>query len=279
MKSIIKCVLCNNSSFENYVVKNGCNYSRCKSCSLVQLVPMPIEEYLANYYDAKYYNSHEYININEKKHKVNLKEFQEKIYTISRHIGNISGRNIFDFGTGVGYFLDVAKLNGFKTYGYEFGKYGQEQIIKKGHSLITNFYRHHNYFDIITLWDVAEHLINPLDNFTKLFNLLKPGGRIFIATSCIDDIIDYLSYGYSMWADPPAHTLLYSKKTLKLLLHKCGFTDVKIEWSHKLGNYYWHPYRFIKLVVKKYIPLRRWKNERVSSQATTATYLFVSAIK
>jgi 2-polyprenyl-3-methyl-5-hydroxy-6-metoxy-1,4-benzoquinol methylase len=188
---------------------------------------------------------------------------------------------LLDVGAGNGHFLDIAKEFGVDTYGTEFSDYGKQEIIGKGHNFVDNISDYKNYFNIITLWDVAEHLNEPSNVYLSCFNSLLINGHIFIATSWIDDLVDKIMFGYTMWADPPYHTLLYNKSLLHEFLNSVGFSNIQRERTHKLGNYYHYTMKYwlVKQLVKKYLRYGEWKKSKRNTQAGVGSYLFISAQK
>jgi len=273
-----ECKFCGAINFSKYLEDRGYKYFRCKNCSLVQLVPMPTEEELEEAYSKKYYNEEKsYI----KRYYGNIKEFYEKLLTIERRKGKIKDLQLLDVGAGKGHFLDVAKEFGVYTYGSEISDFGRQEIIKKEHSFVESISDFKNYFDIITLWDVAEHLNEPLKEYHTYFDALKTNGHIFIATSWIDDLVDKIMFGYTMWSDPPYHTLLYSKTTLRKFVNYAGFKNFRREKTHKPGNYYHYTMKpwLVKQIIKKYTKFGIWRKSKRNIQAGVGSYLFISAQK
>ena len=272
------CKLCAASNFEEYLEHRGFKYFRCINCSLIQLLPMPNNEELKEAYSQQYYNEEKSF---VKKFYWSLHESYEKLLTIERRIGKIRNLKLFDIGAGKGHFLDIAKEFEAETYGSEISDYGKQEINKKGHNFVENISEYKNFFDIITLWDVAEHLNEPLKEYQNYFDVLKTNGHIFIATSWVDDLVDNLMFGYTMWSDPPYHTLLYNKSTLQKFLNNAGFKNVNQERTHKSGNYYHYTKKFwlLKQFVKKYVSYGEWKEAKQDIRAGVGSYLFVSAQK
>jgi 2-polyprenyl-3-methyl-5-hydroxy-6-metoxy-1,4-benzoquinol methylase len=276
MKNV--CKLCGETNFKEYLKDKGFKYFRCSNCSLVQLLYFPTDEDLKEAYSQKYYNEEKSFL---KKFYWNLRESYEKLLTIEKREGKIKGLKLLDVGAGKGHFLDVAREFEAATYGSEISEYGKQEIIKKSHHFVDNVSEYKNYFDIITLWDVAEHLTEPKKEFKVFFDVLKMNGRIFIATSWIDDLIDNIMFGYTMWSDPPYHILLYNKQTLQKFLSNAGFKNILREKTHQSGNYYHYTKSFwlTKQIVKKYLRYGKWKRAKRKIQAGVGSYLFVSAQK
>jgi SAM-dependent methyltransferase len=93
-------------------------------------------------------------------------------------------------------------------------------------------------FDVVTLWDLIEHLEVPLAAMSVVHEKLRPGGTVFLETpdetfwvrSVIRGIfnlsggrIDLLRYFY--YSD---HRFYFSATTLRHILGKAGFRDVQV---------------------------------------------------
>jgi SAM-dependent methyltransferase len=74
---------------------------------------------------------------------------------------------------------------------------------------------------------VLDHLPDPLDTLKLILETLKPGGSICIAVHNVKSISATLLRSKSPIFDVE-HTYLYSKKTLKLLLEKAGYSEIEI---------------------------------------------------
>ncbi len=84
-----------------------------------------------------------------------------------------------------------------------------------------------NFFDVITMWHVLEHIPDPNNVLQTASYWLKDEGIIFIATQNIDS--NQARFGKDLWfnLDPPRHVHHFSSKTLERILRKNGF---KVEY-------------------------------------------------
>jgi SAM-dependent methyltransferase len=80
-----------------------------------------------------------------------------------------------------------------------------------------------NYFDVITLQDVFDHLRDPIAILNKCHAMLKPGGMIVIKVHNISCLWAKLTGPRFYAVQPPSHLFYYDKGTLDLLLGKTGF--------------------------------------------------------
>ena len=99
------------------------------------------------------------------------------------------GGKILDVGAGLGYFVrDASRYSGWQAYGSEISRpavqFAHENLgLQRMYAgLVQDSGFQEQTFDIITLWDVIEHILVPDSLLGCLFTLLKPGGVIFLAT-------------------------------------------------------------------------------------------------
>ena len=97
---------------------------------------------------------------------------------------------LLDAGCGTGGFLTFASANGFQVYGFDASRAQAEHAItlfpdvRHASSLpdyLDALGQPQLQFDFITLWDVFEHIRNPVPFLRQLAGALEPGGHIFIS--------------------------------------------------------------------------------------------------
>ncbi len=150
---------------------------------------------------------------------------------------------MIDIGSGYGEFLTAANKRGWEVFGiepskkfvdYAKDKYGldiQNSDIEK-----TNF--PDDYFDVVTLNMVLEHIDNPHSLISKIYRILKKGGVLFIEVPNTDSLLLKLikiyyrlkSKDWSPLLSPlhyPYHSYGYNILSLKLLYTLNGFGPLK----------------------------------------------------
>lgn len=73
------------------------------------------------------------------------------------------------------------------------------------------------------MWDVFEHVRNPLRVLEQVYSVLNEGGLLFIETLNIDSSIAREQGSDWHFFRPPKHLFYYSEMTLKQFLRKAGF--------------------------------------------------------
>jgi len=104
-----------------------------------------------------------------------------------RRFSAYTGR-LLDVGCGVGFFVKVARDVGWDAHGSEISpiavRIGREQLglaqLHVGRIQDAGFAQ--SSFDVITLWDVIEHIPDPVSLLIELRRLLRVGGLLFVQT-------------------------------------------------------------------------------------------------
>ena len=210
---------------------------KCPKCGVSQTLPLPDSSELIQYYPHIYYPTGP---ASEMYYKNHIERFQidklKMIQTYSR-IGKL-----LDIGCGVGHFIRTALNNGYEAEGVEFSEVaaavGREQWnlqIVSGDFLSNQFVP--ESFDIITLWQVLEHLRQPREVLFKIHHLLKPGGLLVIAVPNFSSIQARIFRNRWYHLDVPRHLFHYSPESLVKILDICNFHVDKIDHHSPEHNY------------------------------------------
>lgn len=105
------------------------------------------------------------------------------LYFIKKY--SLNGSKIFDFGCGSGYLMGELQKTGYDGYGVDFEKEAIEHGLSSGIKNLTlgsgdKIERPDKSFDMVTAFDVLEHLENERPVVEELARVLKPGGKMII---------------------------------------------------------------------------------------------------
>lgn len=163
--------------WKNCRIKGSKEILWCKKCGLGWQYPLPTPEEVRRYYENyPTYNLH-----GESEKEIGFEKRIQKINSLMPGKGRM-----IDVGSGLGYFLKIAKAHRWTVYGIEpqesaanfcKNEFGIE--VYKG--FIETFDAESNSFDVVTIWDVLEHVHNPLNFLHNCIRLLKPGGLMVIS--------------------------------------------------------------------------------------------------
>ena len=86
-----------------------------------------------------------------------------------------------------------------------------------------------NYFDLVFMSHVIEHVHAPLALLKASFEVLKPGGRLVLLTPNSESLWHRVFGRNWMSLDPPRHLHLFNKSTITQLASRLGFTTVSVQ--------------------------------------------------
>lgn len=193
----------------------------CLRCGLVYASPMDSIEEIHNQYAQL---EDELYIAEERGRRITARIILKKI---SKYKG---GGRLLEVGCAAGFLLDEAKKIGWEVYGVEPSKWLVDFAEKKFKlklvcGSIKNAVFSPNYFDVIVLADVLEHLVNPKEELERLRGMLKPGGILYISTPDINSFMSRMLKA-KWWGIQKGHLYYFSKRTLNNLLDVCGFKPV-----------------------------------------------------
>lgn len=224
----VDCNLCGQDNTELLFSKNEFQIVRCCNCSLVYVNPRPDEKKIRELYEEHYFKGAEEEVLLES----NLQQyrFKEQLKRLERYKKN---GKVLDIGCGAGYFLEVAKSNGWEPWGIEPSKFAAEEAKKKMENIfngsIDEAEYSDNFFDLITMWQVLEHLNDPFIILKRLYRMLKKDRLLVVEVpdfNCLES--KRLKERWSQ-IHPPLHLYYFTSLTLSNLLKKAGFSIIKIE--------------------------------------------------
>lgn len=236
----INCKLCGATS-ESLLYQIGpYRIVKCKECGFIYLNPQPIvveeEIYQEGYFrgavenpDTINVNGYDYFCSDRHQKKVDASNYYlDKIERMA-HKGRI-----LDVGCGPGIFLKVAEERGWDCYGIEVSpfaaRYAIDQLgLKVKCSSLEQADLPKDFFDVVTLFHVIEHLREPLDVMHKVHKILKEEGLLVIETPDISS--GRARRAKERWEHIrlPEHLYYYSKRTLVKLLEMTSFRPIKVE--------------------------------------------------
>ena len=164
----------------------------------------------------------------------NLAKFLKKI-----HKHKPQG-TLLDAGCALGFFVELALKKGYDAYGFDASSYAANEASQLvgakriQHGTIAEVNYKKKSFDVISMFDIFEHLDDPRADLRKIYSWLKDDGIIIIATGDTRSIFAQLMRRRWPFYSPPQHLFFFHKKNLADLLRQEGFTP--FEWS-RIGKW------------------------------------------
>ncbi|TET42815.1 MAG: class I SAM-dependent methyltransferase [Dehalococcoidia bacterium] len=141
-----------------------------------------------------------------------------------------SGTTLLDIGCGEGFFLFNASKAGYTTKGIEISQdaaeyAGREFGLDVEAKPFEELQFPDNYFDVVTLWQVLEHVPYPLIVLKEVHRILKPEGLLATSTPDIESILAKI-LRRKWWNLRRLHINQFTAKTLTDMLKRAGFKNV-----------------------------------------------------
>ncbi len=244
------CNHCGAGAARPVFAKFGYNLVACADCGLAYVANPPDPQELADSYqiDAEYHT--QLIDPSTPHFAIMSRVADAHLDFVKRHA---RGGRLVDIGCSSGHFLDLARKAGFDASGVEFSQ-GSAQFARDHFGLrvadgdIHALANAHEAYDVITMFDVIEHVPDPARDIAAAWRLLKPGGLFILSTPNIDGLFPRLSlkvaHALDYWPhpEPPHHLYQFSVRTLSAMLEKPGFSiagerQINIELAYSFGTF------------------------------------------
>lgn len=259
----IDCPACGEMDPANQFAKKGFHYVQCRKCETLFVSPRPSYNDLMKIYvdspSTRFWVNDFFLPMAEVRRE---KIFKPRAEFIAENFPGLRLGRVADIGAGFGLFLDE-----LKKFWPEADIVAIEPSIEmakicrdKGFNVLESTLEEvdpDEEFDLLTAFELFEHLHDPLPFAEKVYNLLKTGGYLFLTT------LNGLGFDIQiLWERaksifPPQHINFFNPHSIKILLERNGFDIVKVDtpgqldWDIVEGGYLHEgldPGRFFKTV-------------------------------
>lgn len=214
---------------------------RCRNCGLIYQNPQLTPEELAPHYPQEYDPYAR--DISEEPSPFRR---LDRRHNQARKAGRIikyhsNPGEILDVGCATGLFLQTMKERGWKTTGVEPNTFASEYARRTFDlDVVTGTLQEAGLpdrrFDVVTMWDVLEHVPDPRATLAEVARIIKPGG-LFVASVPNPTCIEARLFG-DAWVgwDRPRHLYLFTPSVLRRYYEDAGLRLFTIEsFSGRLG--------------------------------------------
>jgi 2-polyprenyl-3-methyl-5-hydroxy-6-metoxy-1,4-benzoquinol methylase len=203
-------------------------YYGCPVCETLFQHPMPTSQQMHEYVETEYasgvYNSY-------------VAAANLKAMTFAARAKKIAARaqgRLLDVGASAGFFVEQALNAGFDAYGVELST----EAVSKSSPLVRERMTVGDVnalalggvapFDVITAFDLIEHVFDPVAFLQEMRRVARPGALIVITTPDAGHVLRHVLRARWPMFQPMQHTVLFSRRGLQLALTTAGYTGVEI---------------------------------------------------
>tara|TARA_R110002126_G_scaffold64513_6_gene165172 strand:+ start:18173 stop:19093 length:921 start_codon:yes stop_codon:yes gene_type:complete len=218
---------------------------RCIECELVYVSPRIPDDWLIDtVYNATYWRSEA---PRDRGYADYLTDEKAARRTWSRRWKALAewwpaSGSVLDVGCANGGFLDHARNQGLSPYGLEpslaahtraIDRIGAHRVIRKdlGTASAVRPDGWPTHFDLVTMWDVLEHLPDPVGALRQAGELLAPGGRVVVETQDVGSRFARLLGRRWHHYKHVEHLMHFDKSTLEQALAAAGLRA--LSWTRR----------------------------------------------
>lgn len=206
---------------------------RCRQCLLGLRLPRPDIQALEELYSA--------MKSDRWKNKELLGTAQSRVINAISH-GRPSRIRVLDVGAFNGRFLAALPPH-LEKYAIEPSTGGQQTLSDRGIKILKPFLEpaaadECEQFDVVTMFDVFEHLSDPSGGMQALMSYVKPGGSLFVGTANLDHWSWRATKGNHWYLDSIQHIVVGSRSYFERLQHQLPPSLLRIcNLSHQDGSF------------------------------------------
>ncbi len=223
------CALCGARCPRRFVAR-GYDVHRCAACDLEFVHPTPSPEAIAAVYETGYFEGGAYADYFAVERDLSERKARARLDTLAS-LG-VSGGSSLDLGCAAGYFVDVALSRGFDAYGVEPTQRARERAPDAVASRLVAGLDDPalpTRFELVTLWDVLEHLPDPDATLRSVRARLAPRGWLAVVVPALGSVNTRLAPSTWDQYKPPEHLWFWSLRSLTRLLAKHDLDVVRHE--------------------------------------------------
>jgi 2-polyprenyl-3-methyl-5-hydroxy-6-metoxy-1,4-benzoquinol methylase len=265
------CSLCKGNHTKPILNKAGFSIVQCSECSFVYVNPRIKNEELEGIYKHNYFKNKDYGYIGyEQEKRLRVKNFEKWLTEAMPFLPNHKVLHALDVGCAAGYCVEVMKDKGWNAEGLELDEEMYTSLVEEGKnvysSLLESFEKKSKY-QVITLFDVIEHIPHLDEAFAKLSDLVDEDGVIIMVTPNHDSLQRRLFGKRWFQYKPIEHIQYFTPETLEVFAKR---NNLQVVHQHKCGQYadtaflinrlkYYH-FSFLSIAFEKVFSLLNLRN-------------------
>jgi 2-polyprenyl-3-methyl-5-hydroxy-6-metoxy-1,4-benzoquinol methylase/ribosomal protein S27E len=240
----VPCPGCGAEDGETVFKKEGFQHELCGSCGSLFVSPRPSPALLDRYYTeseaVRFWRTHFFKETAEARREKMFRPRAEEAAALARAEGLGAGATLADVGAGYGIFLEeIAKQGVFSTViGVEPAPALAEECREKG---FTVFQMKAEAVppgtvraDIVTAYEVLEHVFDPCEFLQGVSRLLRPGGLLLFTTLTVSGFDIQVLWEHSRSVSPPQHLNLLSLEGVRRLVRRSGLVLARLDTPGRL---------------------------------------------
>ena len=239
-----KCPTCGSADATPELNKDHMRIVRCAACDLVYVSPVFDESHYKTVYRSTEYQDI-VRDLGIRSHAYRVERFgRERVDIMARHLRAARPR-MLDVGCSTGFVVEAARDRGWDAVGLDLNPSAVEFGCSRGLDLrdvaLEEAQLEPASFDAVCLFDVLEHLLEPVRTVQACTELLRPGGILFMYVPNYDSASRLLMGRDAHFIWPTHHLNYYTPITIADLLRRQGLApDYVATEGLDIVDYLWY---------------------------------------
>jgi 2-polyprenyl-3-methyl-5-hydroxy-6-metoxy-1,4-benzoquinol methylase len=222
------CPICQTPPSRGLFVKDGFRHVKCQRCGLVYVSLILREDILEQYCRSE--TAWSAVLDSQPQQEMDRLKYQYGLDLVSWRLPR---RRLLDIGGGGGAFARLATEDGWQVTTLELNQESSKRLASQGLKVIVKHLEMADLpsggFDLISLWEVLEHLVDPGLTIREIRRLLAPGGLLLVLVPNVESLATRLLHEKSRTFGGHSHLNHFSPRTLESLLKKSGLAGLELE--------------------------------------------------
>jgi len=206
---------------------------RCCQCGLIYQNPRPVLQAMAKHYPAEYElyapepDGEKTSWLLRQAYRYGM-EKRRRFVTAHKHTGRL-----LDVGCATGLFLRAMQsAPGWELYGVDISPHAVRIARETYHLNVMEGtleapHFSDSFFDVVTMWDVFEHLHDPARSLQEIFRILRPDGVLVLRVPNGGGWDAQVFRSYWAGLEPPRHLYVFTPRTLQAVLERNRFEVIR----------------------------------------------------
>lgn len=247
--ALVACPGCGGDRFDEAFVKIGFRYVLCRDCGTLYVNPRPPAGLLAEFYtdapSSKFWVEGFFLPVAEARRE---RIFKPRANDVAGRFSSLSAGTVADIGAGFGLFLEelrkhwpTAKLTAVEPSS-EMAAICRSKGFETKQTTIERWAGDDGGYDLVTVFELLEHLHDPFVMLVHVHRLLRRGGRLLVTTLNGEGFDILILWDRSKSVFPPHHLNFLNPRALSRLCERAGFvveevtTPGRLDWDIVEGS-------------------------------------------
>jgi 2-polyprenyl-3-methyl-5-hydroxy-6-metoxy-1,4-benzoquinol methylase len=225
------CPVCGEPPGPGLFTKDGFRHVRCPSCGLIYVSLILREDIMVKYWrEEMAWTS---VLLSAPQVEMDKLKYSYGLALASAYLSSELPGTLLDVGAGTGTFVRLAKSHGWDATAIELNMDSADLLAKEGYQVIVKPLEmadlSPNSFDVVTLWEVLEHMADPRSLLKHAGKLLTSKGILLILVPNAGSLVTRILHEKSNTFGGHSHLNHFNVKSLETLLKSLDFEILEME--------------------------------------------------